>query len=176
MEGSSVVPETLWVGGRASDYVCVLQAVHGAGCGPQVFAAFTNGLCYAFTPGVPLTIQDVTREPVWRANARQMATFHRIQVRETHLWARLSYFSNVCHTFLHWQKDQVRNACHVHFCLSLLLFSLHYDNTVSPFRSASSRGPCCSPSCASFSSSCRPPSPTQRNRKGTCKVLQGTIV
>ncbi|KAG0721715.1 Ethanolamine kinase 1 [Chionoecetes opilio] len=58
-----------------------MKAVHAAGCGPQVFVAFTNGLCYAFTPGVPLTIQDVTREPVWRANARQMASFHKIQRR-----------------------------------------------------------------------------------------------
>lgn len=59
-----------------------MKAVHAAGCGPQMFGAFTNGLCYAFTPGVPLTIQDVTREPVWRANARQTATFHNIQSGE----------------------------------------------------------------------------------------------
>lgn len=56
--------------------------MHAAGIGPQVFAAFTNGLCYAYTPGVPLSIHDVTREAVWRANARQMATFHRVQVKE----------------------------------------------------------------------------------------------
>ena len=70
--------------GMALDGITVMvisQAVHAAGCGPQVFAAFTNGLCYAFTPGVPLTIQDMTQERVWQANARQMATFHKIQVK-----------------------------------------------------------------------------------------------
>ncbi|KAG7171162.1 Ethanolamine kinase 1-like 2 [Homarus americanus] len=56
-----------------------LKVVHKAGCGPEVFAAFTNGLCYAYTPGVPLTFRDVTKEPVWRGVTRQAARFHKIQ-------------------------------------------------------------------------------------------------
>ncbi|XP_071532709.1 ethanolamine kinase 1-like [Panulirus ornatus] len=56
-----------------------MKVVHEAGCGPEVFAAFTNGLCYAFTSGVPLTFRDVTKEPVWRAVTRKAARFHKIQ-------------------------------------------------------------------------------------------------
>ncbi|XP_069980966.1 ethanolamine kinase 1-like, partial [Penaeus vannamei] len=28
-----------------------MKVVHEAGCGPEIYVAFTNGLCYAFTPG-----------------------------------------------------------------------------------------------------------------------------
>ncbi|XP_045606674.1 LOW QUALITY PROTEIN: ethanolamine kinase 1 [Procambarus clarkii] len=72
-----------------------MQVVQEAGCGPKVFAAFTNGLCYAFTPGEPLTFRDVTREAVWRAVTLRAASFHKIQIddkQEAMLFPKLRQF------------------------------------------------------------------------------------
>ncbi|KAK4295415.1 hypothetical protein Pmani_032017 [Petrolisthes manimaculis] len=60
-------------------HTLTFKIVHKAGCGPEVYAAFINGLCYEFTPGAPLTIDHVGEEEVWRAVARQSARFHNIQ-------------------------------------------------------------------------------------------------
>ncbi|KAK8751213.1 hypothetical protein OTU49_013462, partial [Cherax quadricarinatus] len=59
--------------------IYTMKVVQEAGCGPEVFAAFTNGLCYAYTPGMPLTFRDVTNEAVWRAVTSRAASFHKIQ-------------------------------------------------------------------------------------------------
>ncbi|XP_042894377.1 ethanolamine kinase 1-like [Penaeus japonicus] len=72
-----------------------MKVIHEASCGPEVYVAFTNGLCYAFTPGVPLTFKSVTHENVWRAVSKQVAKIHKIQTgdkRNPMLFPKLRQF------------------------------------------------------------------------------------
>lgn len=55
------------------------EVLNKAGCGPQLYATFKNGLSYGFTEGIPVTPNLVVQEPVWRAISKEMATYHKVK-------------------------------------------------------------------------------------------------
>lgn len=42
------------------------QTLYRVGCGPELYAAFNNGLAYEFVPGVILTTSSVKDEKVYK--------------------------------------------------------------------------------------------------------------
>uniref|UniRef100_A0A6A7G5F4 ethanolamine kinase n=2 Tax=Hirondellea gigas TaxID=1518452 RepID=A0A6A7G5F4_9CRUS len=58
-----------------------IKFLHPYGCGPDLHCCFSNGLCYSFTPGVPVTPQSITQEDVCAATARQLAKMHSIPMK-----------------------------------------------------------------------------------------------
>lgn len=58
-----------------------LQVLYQANLGPEVYARFTNGLCYEYIDGVTLTETSVREDGKWQGVAREMAKFHKIEVQ-----------------------------------------------------------------------------------------------
>ncbi|XP_042232219.1 ethanolamine kinase 1-like [Homarus americanus] len=56
------------------------EVLHRSGCCPPLYATFSNGLCYGFTQGSPISPDLVVQEPIWRAISQEMARYHKIKV------------------------------------------------------------------------------------------------
>ena len=56
------------------------QVLHKVGCAPELHAVFKNGICYAFTIGIPTTPASIVQEQVWRGVTQEMAKFHKTEV------------------------------------------------------------------------------------------------
>lgn len=56
-----------------------VQILNKAGCGPPLYATFTNGLSYGFTKGVTTTPVTIVEEPIWQAVAKELAKLHKIE-------------------------------------------------------------------------------------------------
>ncbi|KAG7163458.1 Ethanolamine kinase 1-like 1 [Homarus americanus] len=55
------------------------KVLHRSGCCPPLYATFSNGLCYGFTQGSPISPDLVVQEPIWRAISQEMARYHKIK-------------------------------------------------------------------------------------------------
>ncbi|XP_013406296.1 ethanolamine kinase 1 [Lingula anatina] len=53
--------------------------LHSAGCAPEVYCSFNNGLCYAFVPGIVGNRDLVRDEKVRKLIAKEMSRIHSIQ-------------------------------------------------------------------------------------------------
>ena len=50
--------------------------LHKAGCGPELYAVFKNGICYEFIQGDVLSMEDVRSPDVYPIVAAEMAKVH----------------------------------------------------------------------------------------------------
>ncbi|XP_071809194.1 ethanolamine kinase 1-like [Asterias amurensis] len=56
--------------------------LHKAGCGPQLYAACNNGLCYEYLPGIILDTKMVREERIFRLVVKEMVKMHSIKPQE----------------------------------------------------------------------------------------------
>lgn len=78
-----------------------IEILHKAGCGPQLYATFDNGLSYGFTKGVPLSTDLNYEERVWKAVSREMAIYHKIEEEDKEdpmLFPKLRHFLSLLPT------------------------------------------------------------------------------
>ncbi|XP_069196005.1 ethanolamine kinase 1 [Procambarus clarkii] len=74
------------------------EVLNKAGCGPQLYATFENGLSYGFTEGIPVTPELVVREPIWKSVSQEMATYHKVKKGDLEhpiLFRKLRSFLNI---------------------------------------------------------------------------------
>ncbi|XP_076035315.1 ethanolamine kinase 2-like [Oratosquilla oratoria] len=60
-----------------------IQIFHKAGCGPELYATFENGLSYAYIDGSPLGPDSVLDEEIWKEIIEEMVRMHNIQIEGT---------------------------------------------------------------------------------------------
>ena len=62
------------------DEIVTMICLNRAELVPPVYCQLKNGLCYGFTPGVPLSVDDVRDEKMIRRIIRTMATLHSLEI------------------------------------------------------------------------------------------------
>lgn len=55
-----------------------INLLHKHGLAPELYATFTNGLCYEYVPGCTLTPKSIYEPKIWRLVASQMANMHKL--------------------------------------------------------------------------------------------------
>lgn len=58
------------------------QVLYEAGCGPQLYATFKNGISYGFMPGSILSTETVRSEKLYPLIAREMARLHTLKPKD----------------------------------------------------------------------------------------------
>uniref|UniRef100_A0A0P4WDP0 ethanolamine kinase n=1 Tax=Scylla olivacea TaxID=85551 RepID=A0A0P4WDP0_SCYOL len=75
-----------------------IEVLHKVGCAPELLAVFKNGICYAFTIGIPTTTTSIVQEPVWKGVTQEMAKFHKTEggdVTKASLFPKIQHFLNL---------------------------------------------------------------------------------
>lgn len=54
----------------------LFQLLHEKGCGPELYAIFSNGICYEFIQGEILSMEDVRSERVYPLVVAEMVKMH----------------------------------------------------------------------------------------------------
>jgi ethanolamine kinase len=55
-----------------------ITVLHKHGLAPELFATFTNGLCYEYVPGYTLNPNNICEPKIWRLVATHMAKMHKL--------------------------------------------------------------------------------------------------
>nr|XP_039267214.1 ethanolamine kinase 1-like [Styela clava] len=55
------------------------KTLHKAGCAPNLYCIFSNGLCYEYIPGNTVSREQVRDPKIYRLIAKEMARLHKIQ-------------------------------------------------------------------------------------------------
>ena len=85
---------------RTDEIHCILT-LHEAGLCPSLHARLGNGLCYGFSPGDQVTLEEVREEGLREKIAKLMARLHCVRVpehflnRAPQLWAKVSWLLGV---------------------------------------------------------------------------------
>ena len=59
----------------------IMEVLHQIGMNPPVYCRYNNAICYGYTPGRPLTLDDLTNVKILKCIAVTMARYHNIDYK-----------------------------------------------------------------------------------------------
>ena len=95
------------------DEIVTMMCLNQAGLVPPVYCQLKNGLCYGFTPGRPLTVDDVRDERMIKRIIRTMTKLHSLEIpshfqdSQPVVWQKMDKFLKIVpETFGDEKKDK----------------------------------------------------------------------